>query len=487
MQKSITFALALLAIFFLCTVTSYAEVKEADLAGDWYPASKDELLDQIQSYLKMARRPRIEGDVIGIISPHAGIRYSGPIAAYAYKLIEGKKIDTVVVIGFSHRKYHEGIAVFDGEAYKTLLGIVEINQDIVKSLIDQDEKIYSYNAAFDDENSVEMEIPFLQIALKDFKLVLIAIGDQSYENSKIIAKALHNVLKNKKNFLLVGSTDLSHYLAYDDAVEMDSNTISIMEEFDPSQLYVENLLGENKLMCGVGAVCATMEASKLLGADKLKILKYANSGDTTSNKERVIGYLSVAMYKKSDQVEEDQMLSKEEKKRLLQIARDSMTTYVKTGKKLELKEDNPTLNREMGAFVTLHHRGQLKGCIGNIIGEGPLYLTVRDMAIASSTADTRFEPVTSSELSDIELEISVLSELEKIDDPKKIEMEKHGVLVKSGMRSGVFLPQVATETGWSRDEFMSNLCTHKAGLSPDAWKKNECEIYVFTAEVFGEE
>jgi AmmeMemoRadiSam system protein A len=142
--------------------------------------------------------------------------------------------------------------------------------------------------------------------------------------------------------------------------------------------------------------------------------------------------------------------------------------------------------KEMGAFVTLRERGELRGCIGNLVGTEPLYLTVRDMAVEASVGDPRFSPLELNELANIEIEISVLSPMQKIDDPGKIQLGVHGVLVRRGFRSGVFLPQVATETGWSKEEFLSNLCSHKAGLSPDAWKDKSTDIYIFTAEVFSE-
>lgn len=163
-----------------------------------------------------------------------------------------------------------------------------------------------------------------------------------------------------------------------------------------------------------------------------------------------------------------------------------MEQYIKTGRAPEVKETDPELLKKKGAFVTLHYRGQLRGCIGNIIGSGPLYQTVRDMAIESSTNDPRFPAVTAGELKGIKIEISVLSEPRREADPCNIVMCTHGVIVKCGFRSGVFLPQVADETGWSREEFLSNLCAHKAGLSPDAWKDPSTELYTFTAEVFGE-
>jgi AmmeMemoRadiSam system protein A len=170
----------------------------------------------------------------------------------------------------------------------------------------------------------------------------------------------------------------------------------------------------------------------------------------------------------------------------LEIARSSIETYLKTGKKLEVGEKDPVLGQNMGAFVTLHEHGQLRGCIGNLIGQQPLYLTIRDMAVESATGDPRFAPVGLAELKDIEIEISALSPMQRVDSADKIEIGKHGVMVRRGFNSGVFLPQVATETGWSKEEFLDELCAQKAGLPADAWKDKSTELYVFTAEVFSE-
>jgi len=238
-------------------------------------------------------------------------------------------------------------------------------------------------------------------------------------------------------------------------------------------------------------------AARKLGANKISILKYATSADSTGDTSSVVGYSSVIIYKSSvngdlasgkEKMENDmkELLNAEEKRRLLQIARETLNAYVNKGEKLVISEDSRTLNKEMGAFVTLYKRGQLRGCIGNIVGRGPLCQTVSDMAIQAGTQDPRFSPVKPEELDEIDLEISVLSPLKKIDDLEEIIMGKHGVLVKSGLRSGVYLPQVAVETGWNREEFMNSLCMHKAGIPKESWKNKTCDIYIFSAEVFGE-
>lgn len=180
------------------------------------------------------------------------------------------------------------------------------------------------------------------------------------------------------------------------------------------------------------------------------------------------------------------ILTKLQKNKLLRIGRDSIELYASDRKELNIREDDPLLNQNMGAFVTLHAKNRLRGCIGNIIATQPLYLTVRDMALAAAFEDPRFNPVSKNELKEIHLEISVLSPLKKINNADEIILGTHGVLVKNNFTSGVYLPQVATETGWTREQFMNSLCGDKAGMEPDAWKKGSCEIYIFSAEVFKE-
>lgn len=180
-----------------------------------------------------------------------------------------------------------------------------------------------------------------------------------------------------------------------------------------------------------------------------------------------------------------QMLNEQQQARLLEIARQSMETFVREQETIEVTETDPELMRKCGAFVTLKKSGQLRGCIGHIEAVEPLYLTVRDMAIAGATQDWRFPPVIVEELSEIDIEVSVLSELEKITDVNQIEVGVHGVVLEKGGQKGVFLPQVAPEQGWNRVQLLDNLCAHKMGLPADAWREG-ADIYIYTAQVFGE-
>lgn len=180
------------------------------------------------------------------------------------------------------------------------------------------------------------------------------------------------------------------------------------------------------------------------------------------------------------------MLNIQQKERLLGIARQAITAYLQTGKKMPVSESDSVLNQKSGAFVTLNRHQELRGCVGNLIASQPLYLTVRDMAIEAAVDDPRFPALSLLELKEVQIEVSVLSPLEKVPSADKIELGKHGVLVRRGNQSGVFLPQVASETGWSKEEFLNNLCAHKAGLAQNAWKDKNTELYIFNAEVFSE-
>jgi len=457
------------------------EVMKPVVAGSFYPAEPLILAGRIDGYLKQAAPPKIDGDIIALNCPHAGYEYSGPVAAYGYKLISDKKFDTVVIIGLSHHLAFDGVSILESDFYETPLGKVPIDAEFTKRLMKSGKgTVYFEPRAFEDEHSMEVQIPFLQRSLKDFKIVPLVMGKPDYSTCKKLAQALVRTINDSnERVLIVASTDLSHRLAYRDAIAKDQVTLSEIMRFDAERFAVKVSEGECEL-CGSGPVLSALFAGGELGANRVKVLKYANSGDTAGDKSRVVGYGSIAIYR-----EEDDMLNAAQKKRLIEIARQTMEAYIKDGNITEFKEEDPALLRVQGAFVTLHKSGELRGCIGNIIGQEPLYLTVRDMAVESSTRDPRFPPVTASELKDIKIEISVLSEPKAVVKVDEITMGTHGVILKQGFRSAVYLPQVATETGWARDEFLSNLC-RKAGLPPNAWKDKNTELLTFTAQVFNE-
>lgn len=177
----------------------------------------------------------------------------------------------------------------------------------------------------------------------------------------------------------------------------------------------------------------------------------------------------------------------QQKRQLLSVARQAIAAEVSGCKAAKPASDDPELNEPCGAFVTMHNHGRLRGCIGTFTADGPLIETIHEMAV-SSTRDSRFtnDPVTAAELDRIDIEISVLSPLRKTDNPLELKLGVHGIYITRGFQTGCFLPQVATETGWTAEQFLSYCCSHKAGLPADAWKDSQTTVSLFTAEVFGE-
>lgn len=501
-MKQRKLSLAILFVLILSSVCFAQDIKQPVVAGTFYSDSSSRLSKDLQQFLKKPKPILQDKKIIALIVPHAGYKYSAGVAAYSYKAIEGEPIRTVILIGASHYEHFEGALVYPKGAWRTPLGDVFIDSELAQRLIDVDAKISADQSVFAREHSLEVQLPFLQTVLDDFKIVPILMGRLSYASSEALASAILMATENRDDVLVIASTDMSHYHSYSEANEIDAATIKELMRLNPKTLYYKLVTGESELCGGAAVVSALIYANHQVKSE-IKVLNYANSGDVTADKNRVVGYLSALIYvhpvrneisnraslegeSKMNAHSQDQ-LNKEQKKRLLEIARQSVNAYVISGKTLDFEETDPFLLAHMGAFVTIHNNGKLRGCIGNIIGQQPLYLTVRDMAIASSTNDRRFSPVTVDELEQIDIEISVLTKPKIVSDVEKIKMGVHGVIVKRGLSSGVFLPQVADETGWSREEFLSNLCAHKAGLPADAWKDKTTQIQSFTAQVFREE
>ena len=461
-------------------------VREAVVAGEFYPGSKEELSSMIDNFLTKAELPKLDPYIRALIVPHAGYVYSGQVAAYGYKALVGKNIDTVILIGNSHREYFDGASIYPKGYFETPLGKVEIDAEFAQKLMEANDKIYFKESAHSEEHSLEVQLPFLQMVLSvsGWKIVPIILGNQPGA-SDILINALKPLMN--ENVLLIASTDLSHYPKYDDAKYSDGKVIESILAGEREKLReainkLENEGIENLQTCACGHDAIEVVMG-LMEGKKSQLLKYANSGDVSGEKNQVVGYTAIVFTSEKSENE----LNKEQQKRLLEIAKQSLESYLKEGKILKFEEDDSLLNKPMGAFVTLKEHGELRGCIGVFEPDIPLYQVVAETVISSAINDPRFMPVTKEELPLLEYKISVLSPLKKVDSYKDVEIGKHGVKIVRGSRSGVFLPQVATENNWDRDTFLSILCTQKAGLSADCWKDEDTDLYVFTAQVFDEE
>jgi len=446
-----------------------AETKDPAVAGTFYPADKDSLKKSVDEFLSKAEKVPANGKLLALISPHAGYVFSGQVAAYGYKQIQGGDIKKVILIGPSHQVSFKGASIYTKGSFKTPLGDVKINGKIAEDLLNETADVRFYPEAFEKEHSLEVQLPFLQRVLKDFTIVPILISSPTKKTFEHLVSKLTDIIDEKT--LLVASTDLSHYHDYSTAKEMDSKVISAIERLSITDII--DLLGTGKAeLCGGFPVIIVTEVARRSGANLGVVFKYANSGDVTGEKDKVVGYASIGLYKSP--------YTEEEKKELLALARNTITEYVTHGKVTEVEIKNPKFRANGAVFVTIKNSGNLRGCIGHIQAVMPLYESIRKNAVAACSSDPRFPPMKKEELKDMDIEISILSPFVPLKDVKDIQVGKHGLYIMKGMQSGLLLPQVATEFRWDRNAFLENVCM-KAGLPKDAWK--DADLYTFTAEI----
>ncbi|MDH4209920.1 MAG: AmmeMemoRadiSam system protein B [candidate division WOR-3 bacterium] len=457
------------------------EFRASPHAGSWYPGDEAQLRQSIAGFMENARA-KVHGEIFGLVSPHAGYIYSGPVAAFAYKTVHGMEFDDVIVIGPSHRHGFYGASVDTLAGRQTPLGKIDYDTDIAKKIIAADQSIGYEPAAHAAEHSVEIQMPFVQYSIKSFKAVEIIMGTQDRKTCESLSQAIVKATKGRK-ILIIASSDLSHYHSQTDAERLDNMVVEAMAKFDPELLY-NRLKTDSCEACGGGPMITAMLVARQLGADKSKPLYYATSGDITGDRAQVVGYMAAAFYKEQEmKVGVDLGFSKKEKEKLKTIARETIEAVVRGKKTTTPTGITKKLKEPYGIFVTINKHGNLRGCIGRIIGDQPLYLSCQQMARAAALEDPRFPQVTEDELSDLEIEISILTPMRRVMNTDEIVVGRDGLYIRRGVYSGLLLPQVAAEYGWTVDEFLTQTC-YKAGLSTDALKSKDTEIYRFSAEVF---
>lgn len=458
------------------------------VAGRFYPADSSQLRSEVKVYFENAASP-VADEVMAVISPHAGYVFSGQIAADAINQIDRtKNYKAVFVIASSHTMHFAGASVYTAGNYETPLGEIEVNMSIANSLVENHE-VFSFIAQVHaTEHSLEVQLPLLQCHLNNnFTLVPIIIGTQDIDEIRQIANALEPYFTN--DYAFVFSTDLSHYPSYSDAKKTDAATIEAICK-GKSEDFLDAIAHHNKTkirnlatgICGWSSVLSLLFIAENKDT-QFHAISYTNSGDSPyGDTLRVVGYCAIAV----EQVKADFSLSSNDKQELLIIARKTLESKIggATGFRLPSDGISESLMAQCGVFVSLHKHGELRGCIGRFSADMPLYKLVSEMAIASALNDYRFSPVKASELNDIEIEISVLTPMQKISDTSEIVLGKHGIYIKSGNCAGTFLPQVAEQTGWSLEEFLGHCSRDKAGLGWEGWKK--ADVYVYEAIVFDE-
>jgi hypothetical protein len=495
--------IALLALVVLLAIAPWRhvraagpqKVRPAGVAGGFYPADPKVLTAMIDDLLAQATPPPIHDPILAVVAPHAGYQYTGPVAADTFAELKGRKYSRVVVIGPTHHVGFDFTSIYDGDAYATPLGTVPVDKVFARQLARMDPTLQLSGMGHDitpagAEHSIEVELPWLQRVLGNFQLVPIVMGDQSYESSRALGVALAKLIENEKtgsNTLILASSDLSHFHTYDEAETMDHKTLNALAAWDYFSMS-QNFQAGIWEACGGAPIVAAMIAAERMGANQAMVLKYGNSGDTSDNRQSVVGYSADVFVKAANgkAVETPFSLSDRDKSELLALARKSVEQAVGQRKQYEPGASaSEALNQDRGAFVTLSESGQLRGCIGYTSATKPLYLTVRDTATLAALRDPRFPPVSASELPLLEYEISVLSPLRRVMDVHQIKIGQDGLLMKNGDNKGLFLPQVPGEQKWNLQQYLEGTC-HKAGMEPNCWKDADTDIFKFTAVVFGE-
>ena len=464
------------------------ENREAAFAGKFYPGTKQALLFKLEELFEQAKKPIAgQGGLRAIIAPHAGYIFSGEVAASAYNQIPANaSYKRIFVLASSHRFHFGGASVYNRGNYVTPLGEIKVDQKLAYELIDSSPVFFAHTEAHLSEHSLEVQLPFLQHRLGDnMLLVPIILGTGNAADCKKIADVLRPWFTPENLFVI--STDFSHYPEYADANKVDYLTARAICRNQPEQLL--EVLEENKEMkiknlatslCGWTSVLTLLYLTE---KEKFQYKKtdYRNSGDarTYGEKDQVVGYWAISVFNEPESFQ----ISEEEKQELLAKARSSIKKFLETGKKGEPEPpvSDGILNDTAGVFVSIYVKNELRGCIGSFAAEDTLNDQIQSLAV-SAACDRRFENIQVEDLEHMELEISVLSPLKKIESPEEIELGKHGIYIKKGCNTGTFLPQVATKTGWNLEEFLGHCSRDKAGLGWDGWKS--ADLYTYEAYIF---
>lgn len=473
-----------------CNEQKTPVVRPATQANRFYTGNPEELSQEVDSFLALHSSRTTYQNVAALIVPHAGYYFSGNVAASAYMTLNPKKsYKRIFLLGPSHHEWFNGASVNSKvDYYATPLGNVKVDRETAQQLIDAD-SVFSYKAAAHaQEHCLEVQLPFLQRRLDEVPpIVPIIISTNDYSKLKRMAEMLRPYFTDDNLFII--SSDFSHYPSYEDAYEVDTKTGKAIETGDVEQLIatIENNADSGKRNLATSACGEFPIITLMLMLNhnyEIKHLMYQNSGDIDNHDHsRVVGYHAFAFLRK--QISETEFtLTDADKKQLKEIALQSIKDSLdsKPIARPTLHSQLSILNSKCGAFVSLHKYGRLRGCIGHFGEDYPLHEIVAEMARAAAFEDPRFTPVTREELDDIDIEISVLTPMRRIQSIDEFELHRHGIYIRKGFRSGTFLPQVADEVNWTKEEFIGHCSQDKAGLGWDGWR--DAELYVYEAIVF---
>jgi AmmeMemoRadiSam system protein B/AmmeMemoRadiSam system protein A len=473
---------ALIMSLFNCNAADDAKVRRAAVADRFYTGNPAELRREVEKYIAAGSVLKESPPII--ISPHAGYVFSGPVAGFGFAAID-KAVEKVILIGSSHYKFFSGISIPDVDCYEIPLGKISLHKKDIKTLR-KNSMVNSYPDAHDQEHCLEVQLPFLQVLLSDFKIIPIIVSD--IKDHKEVAELVYPLIDKKT--LVVISSDFSHYQSHEEAKKTDGRSIETI---------MKNKATGFMDACGENPIRIAMHLAEKMNL-KPKLLDARNSFETApqyGDGGRVVGYASVVYVsdkngqtensetEKENNTHDDQKaasdISIEDREFMLKLARDALIKAVK-GEKPPSPKDVPAVAQKVcGCFVTLTKGGNLRGCIGYIEGIKPLYQAIIDNAKNAALGDPRFPNVTPDELKSLKVEVSVLTKptpftYKDTDDLlSKIEPAVDGIILRKGHRQSTFLPQVWDQLT-EKVEFLEHLAV-KAGLGKDEWKDAEYKKY----------
>ena len=418
------------------------------VAGQFYPASASQLRKMISTFID--ERAEKE-EVIGLVSPHAGYIYSGPVAGAVISRIKFK--DTFIILGPNHSGMGKPLSIMTEGSWKTPLGEVEIDSELGKQILATSSHLQEDAIAHQYEHSIEVQIPFLQYFKPDIRIVPITLAYASAGAFKEIGMEIAQAVKAlKREVVIIASSDMTHYEPQELAKEKDSRAIDAILNLNEDEL-LRRVAELDISMCGYAPTVSLITVAKELGARTAELVKYQTSGDTTGDYSSVVGYAGI-------------IIKAVEMHPLVKLAKQTVETYVKEGKiPPPPKELTPEMKERAGVFVSIHKSGELRGCIGTF---EPIQKNVAEEvisnAISSSTRDPRFPPVAPEELKDLDFSVDVLTPPKPIKDKSQLDPKKYGVIVQCGFRRGLLLPDLE---GVDSVDYQIDICRQKAGIDPD--------------------
>jgi AmmeMemoRadiSam system protein B/AmmeMemoRadiSam system protein A len=422
-------------------------IRNPYVAGQFYPASATQLRAMIK---KLVSEKAKKEEVIGLLMPHAGYPYSGPVAGAAISRVKFK--DTFIIMGPSHTGLGKPFSIMTEGTWQTPLGEVQIDAGLSQKIAAASKNLQADTLAHQQEHAVEVQIPFLQYFKPDIRIVPIILASASADFYKEIGRAIAAVLKEPgQEAVIIASGDMTHYEPQATAERKDKDAIEAILALDEDEL-TRRYKGLDISMCAYGPAVSLITAAKELGAGGAELIKYQTSGDTTGDYSAVVGYAGII-------IRASQMHP------LARLAQNTVETYIREHK---IPSPPPALTPEMkekaGVFVSIHKRGTLRGCIGtfepqqrNVAAE------IITNAISSATQDPRFSPIEPDELADLDYSVDVLTRPEPVANKVHLDPKKYGVIVEAGWRRGLLLPDLE---GVDTVDEQIDICRQKAGIDP---------------------